>query len=150
MGSLELLAMRVASGRGEFTSEISVSRDLNGNVYARGCDNEWRGSVSEWQAALIVALSENVEPLYPRLTDWVRAQPSGTTLLAVFPDDGIGEFASIDRGDNDGKFLGLVHEPELVETLASGREYSAVWLSRYVDPGCESKIPRSVKVYRER
>lgn len=195
-------------------SDVRLTR--KGKVVASGEDSpcneiEWRGSVSEWQAALLAALSaKRVEqdpvvecngkfyfhdetwsdvcgpydtreaacgacseyaksledgivrklggtwghrlddPTYPRLTSWVRSRPRGSCLLAVYAD---GENRpAIAQGDSDGKFLVFVKESEIDEVIPIERYYcfNFVWLSKEVGPGCIGKIPRGVKVYRER
>ena len=144
MTNLETLARLVANGGG-----VSVGfAESTGIIYASSevANIGWHGPIAEWQTALRSAL--DAQPHYPQLTDWVRAQPEGSCLLAVFSKDE--PIPSVFVGDNHGKRLDDCYEVTLAGRMSSGGNYSAVWLSRHVDPNCEAKIPRGVNVYRER
>lgn len=81
------------------------------------------------------------------LTDWVRSQPKGARLLAVFRD---GEnIPAVSAYDNHGKQIHECYEHALYARMAGGYGYSAVWLSREVARDCEKRIPHGVSVYRE-
>jgi len=110
---------------------------------------DWRAYSAEERVELRRALSESDDPCYPQLTDWVRAQPGGTFLLVVCSaDEPVASFASADAHK---KVVTMIHEADLSPvSFGYGDDYQAVWLSRHVSPNCESKIPRGVKVYRER
>jgi len=143
MGSLERLARKVVNGE-----SIEILRRRCGEVVVNAEGDHWSGSSGAWREAVSSVMDPNYGLNYPQLTDWVRAQPSGAALMAVFRDDE--NQPAIQKGDNDGKFLAFVTESELGETLSSGRHYNFAWLSRHVSIDCEAKIPRGMKVYRER
>lgn len=107
----------------------------------------WRSMSREEAEQALRALTPTEH--YPQLTDWVRAQPGGTFLLVVCSaDEPVASFASADAHK---KVVTMIHEADLSPvSFGYGDDYQAVWLSRHVSPNCESKIPRGVKVYRER
>jgi hypothetical protein len=110
--------------------------------------DDWAERVkrTEAQASTFGGL-EPIAPRYPQLTDWVRAQPEGTRLLAVFRD---GEpIPAVAIADNHGKQLHECYEHALYARMVGGYGYSAVWLSREVASSCEGRVPQGVSVYRE-
>jgi hypothetical protein len=86
-------------------------------------------------------------PRYQQLTDWVRAQPEGAKLLAVFRDGE--QIPAVAIADNHGKQFHECYEHALYARMFGGYGYSAVWLSREVASTCEGRIPKGVSVYRE-
>lgn len=146
MGSLETLASKVISGDHNGV-EVRSSHDGT-KIIVTGIGDHWSGSIAACHAASSAALTSPEH--YPQLTDWVRAQPSGTFLLTVFSKKQT-ELQRFDLRDAPRKIVLSIRETELsTASFGSGVDYYAVWLSRHVSPECESKIPRGVKVYRER
>jgi hypothetical protein len=86
-------------------------------------------------------------PRYHQLTDWVRAQPEGAILLAVFHEDE--PIPAVAAHDARGKRIDDCREYALHARMMGGHGYTAVWLSREVDSSCEGRIPQGVSVYRE-
>lgn len=147
MGNIETLASWTVKPHDDHET-VKVLYTARNDVFVKCHHIEWQGSVSEWQAALLAALAPTDH--YPQLTDWVRAQPSGTFLLTVFSKKQT-ELQRFDLRDAPRKIVLSIRETELsTASFGSGVDYYAVWLSRHVSPECESKIPRGVKVYRER
>lgn len=144
MGSLERLARKVVNGE-----SIEILRRRCGEVVVNAEGDHWSGSSGAWREAVSSVMDPNYGLNYPQLTDWVRAQPGGTFLLVVCSaDEPVASFASADAHK---KVVTMIHEADLSPvSFGYGDDYQAVWLSRHVSPNCESKIPRGVKVYRER
>lgn len=86
-------------------------------------------------------------PRYAQLTDWVRAQPEGTRVLAVFHSNE--QIPTVSTYDNHGKRLDECYEYALHARMQANLGYSAVWLSRCVDKTCEHRVPLGISVYRE-
>lgn len=87
-----------------------------------------------------------VKPRYPKLADWVRAQPEGSRLLAVI---GFENMPAVDESDVAGKQLVWEYPSDaLYFELATDHSYTAVWVSRIANDEWTSKIVRA-SVYRE-
>lgn len=146
MGSLERLASKAVNG-----DSIEILRRRCGEVIANSEGDHWSGSPGAWREAISAVMNPSYGLSYPQLTDWVRAQPSGAALLVVTNDDALSGNLKIVDVDYRGKVVTMIVESELSPvSFGYGDDYQAVWLSRHVDPSCEAKIPRGVKVYRER
>jgi hypothetical protein len=84
---------------------------------------------------------------YPQLTDWVRAQPEGAKLLAVFDEEE--PIPAVSAADAHDKQLDHCREYALHARMSGGYGYTAVWLSRETDHTCVNRIPNGISVYRE-
>jgi hypothetical protein len=139
-GTLVIVAPETASPE-QMLQSVKMARELLPNPIVM-LHHDWQ-AMSRDEALRALDSTEH----YPTLTDWVRAQPRDSCLLIVAGNE---EFRPSEYSfDAVAKVISIIDESELTARIY-GRDWSAVWLSRHVSPECEAKIPRGIKVYRER
>jgi hypothetical protein len=91
--------------------------------------------------------ADKKSPRFSELTDWVRAQPEGAKLLAVFREEE--PIPAVYTPDVYAKILDHCQEYALHARMLGGYGYAAVWLSRETCATCVNRIPQGIDVYRE-